>query len=96
MKKHHKHAMDHMHESHKKSHHVGKHHSDPMVGGESEAEGRRIGAGDFAGMPTEVKMKMYPKASEYGPEVLDDTMGHVDKTNSMAHKKSRSHVSNQH
>lgn len=79
-----------------KSHKHGRHHSDPMVGGESEAEGKRIGAGQFAGMPTEVKMKAYPKGATYGSTVLDDTMGHVDKTNHMSDGKARRFVSNQH
>lgn len=72
------------------------HHSDPMVGGESEAEGRTWGKGEFANMPQDVKMKIYPKAAEYGPDVLDDTMGTVDKSNSRAHTTSRKYVSNQH
>lgn len=80
---------------HMKKHHK-MHHSDPIVGGESEAEGRVMGHGDFANMPQKVEMKAYPKANEYGPTVLDDTMGHVDKTNKSAHQKSRSHISNQH
>lgn len=77
--------------------HKKMHHSDPIVGGESEAEGRIMGHGDFANMPQkEVMMKSYPKASEFGPDVLDDTMGHVDTVNKRAHSKTRSHLSNQH
>ena len=72
------------------------HHGDPIVGGESEDEGRVYGQGEFANMPQEVKMKSYPKAYEYGPDVLDDTMGTVDKSNSRAHTTSRKYVSNQH
>lgn len=79
-----------------KKHHKKMHHSDPMVGGESEAEGRVMGRGDFANMPQQVKMKAYPKAAEYGPEVLDDTMGHIDTVNKRAHSKSKSYISNQH
>jgi|GEM_PF-2297239 len=76
--------------------HPKKHHSDPIVGGESESEGRAWGHGQFANMPHEVKMKGYPKASEFGPSVLDDTMGHVDKTNHHAETQTRRHLSNQH
>lgn len=76
--------------------HKKMHHSDPIVGGESEAEGRRMGQGEFANMPTQVHMKAYPKPNEYGPGVLDDTMGHVDTVNKAAHMKSHKYISNQH
>lgn len=65
-------------------------------GGDSEREGRRLGGGAFAGMPTEVKMQAYPKAHEYGPENLDDTMKEIDDVNRHAHMTSRKHMSNQH
>jgi hypothetical protein len=81
--------------AHKMKHHH-KHHSDPIVGGESEHEGRAWGHGEHANMPKEVKMSMYPKAHEAGPMVEDDTMGRVDKENSRAHAKTRSYLSNQH
>jgi len=101
MKKHHEHAMHESHESHKRAHkgmHHSKkmHHSDPIVGGESESEGRVWGAGEHANMPKEIRMKDYPKAHEFGSDVLDDTMGHVDKTQGQAHMQSRRHLSNQH
>ena len=99
MKKHHEHAMHRSHESHKKAHHHKKshmHHSDPIVGGESESEGRVMGQGDFANLPQDVKFKSYPSPSEYGPGVLDDTMGHVDKVNKRAHSQSHKYVSDQH
>lgn len=73
-----------------------KHHSDPMVGGESEAEGKYWGKGEYANMPQDVKMKMYPKAHEFGPGVLDDTMGNIDKENGRAEAKSHKYLSNQH
>lgn len=69
---------------------------DPIIGGMSESEGRYWGNGEFANMPKETKMKDYPKAKEFGPTVLDDTMGTVDKSNSQAHDKSRRFISNQH
>ncbi len=64
--------------------------------GNSEKEGKAVGKGQFANMPTEVKMQAYPKAHEFGPTDLDDTMTHVDQVNMKAHKKSRSNMSNQH
>lgn len=64
--------------------------------GDSEHEGARVGAGDFAGMPKEVKMAAYPKSHEFGPGELDDTMREIDRTNSVAHSKSRRYLSDQH
>lgn len=73
-----------------------KHHSDPMVGGTSEDEGKYWGKGEYANMPKNVRMDMYPKASEFGPGDLDDTMGEIDRVNGVAHKKSHKFLSNQH
>jgi len=73
-----------------------KHHSDPIVGGESEREGKYWGKGEFANMPSAVKMQMYPKAHEFGPGVLDDTMGNIDKENGRAEATSHKYLSNQH
>lgn len=64
--------------------------------GNSEKEGAAWGKGKFANMPTDVKMDSYAKANEFGPSDLDDTMTEIDRVNSSAHKKSRSHMSNQH
>lgn len=64
--------------------------------GNSEKEGKAMGKGQFANMPQEVKMQAYPKAHEYGPSDLDDTMTEIDGVNRKAHTKSRSHMSNQH
>lgn len=64
--------------------------------GNSEREGRAWGHGKHANMPTDVKLDAYPKAHEFGPGDLDDTMTEIDRVNGMAHKKSRSHLSNQH
>ena len=75
--------------------HKGK-NSDPIVGGVSEAQSAYWGKGEYANMPQDVKMKAYPKASQYGPDVLDDTMGNIDKENGRAESKSRKYVSNQH
>jgi hypothetical protein len=73
-----------------------KHHSDPIVGGESEKEGRAWGRGEHANMPKETKMKDYPKANQMGPTVEDDTMGRIDKENSQAKRQSHRYTSNQH
>ena len=64
--------------------------------GNSEREGKVVGRGQHANMPTEVKMQAYPKAHEFGPSDLDDTMTGIDRSNSQAHSKSRSRMSNQH
>lgn len=64
--------------------------------GVSEREGKAWGHGQHANMPKEVKMNSYPKAHEFGPGVLDDTMSEVDQVQKQAHGKARSHLSNQH
>ncbi len=64
--------------------------------GSSENEKKAWGKGEFANMPKEVKMDMYPKANEFGPGNLDDTMTEIDRVNGVAHKKSHSYLSNQH
>lgn len=64
--------------------------------GASEKEGKAWGHGQFANMPHDVKMDMYPKAKEFGPGVEDDTMTRIDAENSRAHSKAHKHLSNQH
>ena len=64
--------------------------------GESEREGKAWGQGKFANMPTDVKMDMYPKASEFGPGDLNDTMVHVDNVQKQASSKSHRYLSGQH
>lgn len=64
--------------------------------GNSEKEGSRVGAGDFAGMPKEVKMNAYPKAKQYGPSDIDDTMTEIDGCNGASDSKARKHMSKQH
>ena len=63
---------------------------------DSENEGKVWGKGEFANMPKDVKMNAYPKANQYGPGNLDDTMTEIDRVNSKAHTKARSNLSNQH
>jgi hypothetical protein len=64
--------------------------------GVSEKEGKAWGHGKFANMPSEVKMDMYPKAHEAGPDVEDDTISRVDAENGRAHSKSHGYKSYQH
>lgn len=64
--------------------------------GNSEREGKAWGKGEFANMPKEVKMNAYPKAHEFGPGDLDDTMTEIDRANGVAAKRTRSNLSNQH
>lgn len=68
----------------------------PAAKGDSEREGKMVGAGAFAGMPSEVSFKAYPKAKEYGPSNEDDTINRIDAENGRAHSKSRKNMSNQH
>ena len=67
-----------------------------MGHGNSEHEGKRVGEGDFAGMPQNVKFGPYPKAHEFGPGDLDDTMTEIDMTTREAHSKTHKYLSNQH
>lgn len=64
--------------------------------GTSEKEGSPWGRGEFANMPQEKKMDPYPKANEFGPGQLDDTISEIDGTTSRAHTKSHKFLSNQH
>lgn len=98
MKKSHMSAMNSSMDSAKRSHFSGgdSRHSDPIVGGESEREGRRVGEGKFAGMPTDVEMKLFPKFETHGPDVLDDTQGHINECQKYAKNQSRRYMSNQH
>lgn len=64
--------------------------------GNSEKEGKAWGRGEFANMPKEEKMQQYPKANQYGPSDLDDTMSGIDQANAKAASKSHKFVSNQH
>lgn len=64
--------------------------------GNSEREGKAWGKGEFANMPKELKMNAYPKANQFGPGDLDDTMTGIDRSNSAAASKTRSNLSNQH
>ncbi len=64
--------------------------------GNSEREGPAWGKGEMANMPQEVTKQHYPKSNQFGPTDLNDTITGIDSSNSSAHSKSRSHISNQH
>ena len=55
-----------------------KHHSDSMVGGESERESKPWGHGNFANLPQEPKMDMYPKMPYKDLDGIDDTEGRLE------------------
>lgn len=55
-----------------------KHHSDPMVGGTSEHEGRAWGHGEYANLPQDVRMSVYPKMPYKDLDGIDDTEGRLE------------------
>lgn len=63
---------------------------------DSEHEGKAVGHGEFANMPSSVKFSAYPKAQEFGPGDLDDTQTEINRTMATAKSKSHKHLSNQH
>ena len=65
-------------------------------GGSSESEGARMGAGAFAGMPSEVKMQAYPKSKSYRGNVLNDTISGIDSVTKVSEGKAQKNISNQH
>lgn len=71
-------------------------HGKASMHGNSEHEGKPWGHGEHANMPKDIKMDMYPKAHEFGPGDLDDTMTEIDRVNGSAHQRAHRHVSNQH
>ena len=54
-----------------------------------------IGKGDFAGMPTDVKMEKYPPCKNYRGGDLDDTMTDIDDVSSRSEGKASKYRSNQ-
>lgn len=92
MKKAHKAAMHHSHQSHLRSH-----GSDMAEGhGVSEAEGMPMGHGEFANMPQGVHMSTYPKAPAQRGHVLNDTISEIDRCNHHAEAKESRYLSHQH
>jgi hypothetical protein len=62
----------------------------------SENEGARVGAGDFAGMPQQVKMQAYPKNRGAAHRDLNDTMSGIDECINRSESKAQKNLSNQH
>ena len=89
MKPHHKAAMERSHSSHARSHFA--------TGlGVSEAEHAAIGHGEFANMPKEVHMEMYPKSKNYRGGVLNDTITGIDQVSGISEGKASKFMSHQH
>lgn len=67
-----------------------------MPSGESENEGKRIGAAEFAGMPREIRQNAYPKNRGAAHRNLDDTMRGIDDELRRSDSTTMKHLSNQH
>jgi len=67
----------------------------PETHGSSEREGAYWGKGEFANMPKEVKMDLYPK-SRLDADYEDDTINRIDRENDQMQGKRRKYVSGQH
>lgn len=67
----------------------------PETHGSSEREGKYWGKGEFANMPKDVKMDMYPK-SKLDDDYEDDTINRIDGENNQMQGKRKRYVSNQH
>lgn len=63
--------------------------------GDSENEGRYIGKGEFANMPQDVTMELYPK-SRLASDNIPDDIKRVDRENDQMEGKRSKYVSNQH
>lgn len=63
--------------------------------GVSEKEGKRIGQGQFANMPTEVRMEMYPKNKVPMSGIENDTISGIDQVISSSESKRSKYMSNQ-
>lgn len=64
--------------------------------GESEHEGRAMGHGNFANMPQDVKLELYPKFPAQRGHNIDDTMREIDRCNHHAETQESRYLSNQH
>ncbi len=60
-----------------------------------KVSGKRMGQGEFANMPKDVKMTAYPPYPRPNEKGLDDTITGVDDVNSRASSKRKKNVSNQ-
>jgi hypothetical protein len=72
--------------------HKPKHHSDPIVGGTSEHEGKPWGQGNFANMPQDVRMQSYPKMPYKELDTIDDTEGRLETDAKQAEKGQRKNL----
>ena len=63
--------------------------------GDSEHEGKAAGKGEFANMPKEVKMQMYPK-NRYAADSQHDDIKRIDGEINRSESKRKSYMSNQH
>ena len=55
-----------------------------------------IGRSDHAGMPKDVRMEDYPKASHYRGGMIDDSVNEIDGSMSQASSETNRHLSDQH
>lgn len=58
-----------------------------------EGHDEMVGRHDFAGLPPEVRMTVYPKANELRDEMIDDTMSDVDAIHKHCEGKRREYLS---
>ncbi len=62
-------------------------------GGFKEGHDEAIGKGQFANLPQDVKMDLYPKEREPTDEGIDDTMTDVDRLHKKSEGKRKSYIS---
>lgn len=91
----HPHRMHHARKMHHKGHHSshrrGYAPSEGFVTGHDEMVGRH----DFAGLPRELVIKLYPASHMHPGGALDDTMSDIDSIQSGSGRDVNRHLSNQ-
>jgi|GEM_PF-2856754 len=60
-----------------------------------EGHDEGIGKSDFAGMPTELMMKQYPKARQGRDANIDDSMSDIDSVEDQGASRRNRYLSNQ-
>lgn len=60
-----------------------------------EGHEESVGKGQFANMPTDVKMQMYPKVGLTMNENIDDSMTDIDDIGNESESKRKKYLSNQ-
>lgn len=95
-KEHGERVMHHSHERAKKAHH-GSHHERGYApsSGFTEGHDEMVGRHDYAGMPPEVKMNLYPKERFPKDEGIDDTMSDIERIEGKSEGKRRKYMSYQ-